>query len=193
MDLKLKSLVSARMMPMPPEPVVRSYGDVYVGQAHDIRFFPAMFRQKEAKQVGAILEEGQSSCFFHPNFPATNVCDVSGRMICDLCSTDWEGRTVSFESLQSLLGKEGKLKQERASRNWDSIALALCLLPLIIWPLTVVTAPVALFLALFHFRKGPTSVVRRSRWRFWLAGVLSFAQVCFWVFVLAEVFGEVAV
>jgi hypothetical protein len=180
MQSELKSLRSMRTMPLPDEPIAVGYGWEYVGAAHDVRLFPAAIRTKETIRAEAVMEGGQSTCFFHSKLPATGICDVSGRMICDLCKTEFEGRTVSFEALQTLVGKagkDGKVKKAQGRTKWDDIALTLVVLPVLIGPLMVFTAPVALGICLVKWREGPTSVLRRSRWRYVVAGFLALLQI----------------
>lgn len=180
----LRSLRSLRRMPVPDVPQVRNYGAMHVGESHDVRLFPAIGRSGNTPQVDAILEEGQSSCFFHPNLPATAVCQISGRLICDLCKTEWAGQTVSFEALQSTLKQGGKGRHGAGRTRWDNIALSLAVLPLLVWPVTLVTAPLALGLVVWRVRKGPCSAVHRSGWRYLVAGVLAVLQIGFWAFFI---------
>ena len=186
MDRDLKSLRSTKRMPVPASPRVGDYGKMYVEHAHDVTLFPAITRPKQTVQSGVLMEAGQSSCYFHPELSATALCDESGRMICDLCKTEWEGRTVSMEALQTLVAGKGK-KRSRGKTKWDDICLALALLPIILGPLSVVTALAVLVIVGVQWRKGPTSVVRRSRWRYVLAALLALLQVFgwgFWFFIL---------
>lgn len=174
----LRSLKNMRTMPLPDRPVVQAYGSEYVGVNHAVHLFPAAIRSKESVKPESVLEGGQSTCFFHAELPATAICDVSGRMICDLCKTDWDGRTVSFEALQSLL-KEGASSQVRSRTNWDSIALSLVILPILFWPLLFLTAPIALGICIFKWRAGTTSIIRRSRWRYIVAAFLALIELAF--------------
>jgi hypothetical protein len=164
-------------------PRVHNYGAMHVGEGHDVLLFPAAIRAATAPQVETIIEEGQSSCFFHPKLPATQVCDISGRLICDLCQTEWNGRIVSFEALQSAVSKDDAGAQANTRIRWDNIALGLAVLPLLLWFITIATAPVALFIAIWQGRKGPCSVVQRSGWRYLLAGVLALVQIGLWAFL----------
>lgn len=180
----IRSLRSMKYMPLPHVPIVRGYGEDLVGHAHDIHLFPACIREKKTIRAEEILEEGQSSCFFHPKFPANAVCEVSGRMICDLCSTEWEGQTVSFEALKSLVAQGGSDKSKPLVVKWDDVALALAVLPLLLWPITLITAPAVLVVSIWHWRRGPTSIVRRSRWRYIVAVLLATLQIIGWVLLL---------
>lgn len=176
-------------MPLPQHPWVRGYGDRSSKYRHDVRLFPACIRERNIVRADAVLAAGQSSCFFHPKLGATAICEVSGRMICDLCKTEWNGRTVSFEALQRLLEQGGAVAKGRARIRWDEIALALAVLPVIFIFPTMITAPAALVICAVHWRKGPTSIVRRSRWRYWVAGMLALAQSAGWLMVFYKSIG----
>ena len=177
----LRALRSVRHMPLPSIPWVQNYGAGHVGEGHDVLLFPAAVRDAARPQVDAMIEEGQSSCFFHPKLPATEVCALSGRLICDLCRTEWNGQVVSLEALRSTLGKAGPATQANTRIRWDNIALSLAVLPLLLWFITIVTAPVVLFIVIWRGRKGPCSVVQRSGWRYLLAGALALLQIAAWL------------
>ena len=180
----LRALRSTRRMPFPEIPWVRNYGRFYGTEGHDVLLFPAAIREAPATRVDSIMEEGQSSCFFHPDLPATQVCDLSGRLICDLCQTQWNGRTVSLQALQSTAGKKAQSPLANRQTRWDNIALSLVVLPLFLIFITIVTAPAALFIAIWQGRKGPCSQVQRSGWRYLLAGSLALLQIGCWCFIL---------
>lgn len=169
-------------MPLPSSPWVKNYGDNYVGEAHEVRLFPAVIRPKEMVTAGHIIEEGQSSCYFHPSYPASAICEQSGRMICNLCTTEWNGQTVSFEALQELIaGGNQRGARAKARVKWDDVCLSLAVLPMLLWFVTLVTAPAVLVIALVQWRKGPTSLVRRSRWRYWVGSGIALLQVFGWL------------
>lgn len=184
MEMELRSLKGLRRMPVPNLPFVKNYGGAHVGADHDVQLFPAILRESAKVKIDPLVEAGTTTCFFHEKLPASAVCEVSGRMICDLCKTEWKGQTVSFEALQSLVGQKGKRLKGEVATKWDSIALVLALLPLIMWFTTIATAPVALGICLWKWRAGPTSVLRKSRWRYVLAGLIASAEIVFWVWFL---------
>jgi hypothetical protein len=176
----LRGLRSLRWMPWPDRTHVHDYGKEYVGDAHEVMLFPAAIREAPVREAGVVLEEGQSGCYFHPRLTATAICELSGRMICELCCTEWQGKQVSFEALQGALSR-GEVDKEAGIRlRWDNIALSLAVYPLLLWFITLVTAPAALFIVIWKWRKGPCSVVHRSRWRFVLAGLLAGVQIAGW-------------
>lgn len=171
-------------MPVPGYPYVENFGEFDAGAAHHVWIHPAIFRQKNAVSPEALVEEGQSTCFFHPKNPATSICSISGRMICELCTTEWEGEKVSFEALQTTIKKGPQKAQHSGWIKWDDVALSLAVFPLILWFITIVTAPIALGICLWFWRKGVTSPVRSSRWRYVVAGLLSILQIGFWLWFL---------
>ena len=69
---------------------------------------------------------------------------------------------------------------------YDDIALGLALLPLLMWPFTLMTAPAAIFMVLKYWRRGPTSLVRRTRIRYVLALLFALPQFAGWVWLLAK-------
>ena len=166
-----------KKMPLPYQPVVDDYGIEYAGVSHSVHLFPAVVRSGDTMSAEAILEEGQASCYFHKESTATALCDVSGRMICDLCRTEWNGRTVSIEALQSLIKDGGSSEHLKRCVMWDTIALTLVLVPLLFWPLLILTVPIALGICLFKWRKGPTGILRRSRWRYVLAVFIAVLEI----------------
>jgi hypothetical protein len=67
---------------------------------------------------------------------------------------------------------------------YDATALKLAFYPLLIFWFTLVTAPIALYLAIRHW-SSPTSIVGRTKTRFVLAITLSGLQILAWIFVIA--------
>ncbi len=180
----LRALRSVRYMPLPELPWAQNYGAEHVGEGHDVLLFPAVLRTGGSSQVESVVEAGQSSCFFHPNLAASQICDLSGRLICELCQTEWEGRIVSLEALQSAGGQSGRGVPAQTRIRWDNIALSLAVLPLLLWFITIVTAPVALLIVIWRGRKGSCSEVQRSGWRYWVAGGLALLQITAWVTII---------
>ncbi|HWF46066.1 MAG TPA: hypothetical protein VG168_03590 [Bryobacteraceae bacterium] len=64
--------------------------------------------------------------------------------------------------------------------RYDSLALAISTVPIVTVFLTLFTAPLALGIALFTFRK-QCSVAPRSKVRFVAAIVISLAQISAWI------------
>jgi len=200
-----------RKMGAPQSPKVNEYGLLEVGAAHDIQMFPAILRRARKNDSAlvepissALFNDGAtSSCFFHTDRPVSSVCDVSGRLICELCTTEYEGKTVSFEAFSKLVqvkSKAGKKEKKgsfiRPRRitfiKWDDVAVSLAVLPMLFVFVTIITAPIVLVITAQHWKEGPTSPVRRTRIRYVFAVICALLQIAGWgMFMLAHFSGEV--
>jgi hypothetical protein len=152
-----------------------------------IEVFPALFRPLAAGREGeAVMVEGESSCFYHPDKKAVLPCEGCGRFLCALCDCELHGQHFCPACLEA--GKtKGKIKSIENERTlYDSIALALAALPLLIFYLTFITAPAALFVAIRYWNK-PRSIVHYTRFRYILAIVLAGLQIGGWIAVIIAV------
>jgi hypothetical protein len=142
--------------------------------------FPALFRKFSAGQSGqAILVEGESSCFFHPQKKAVLPCDSCGRFLCALCDCPLQGQHFCPACLEAGQTK-GKIKSLENQRTlYDRIALTIAILPLIIFYFTLVTAPAALYIAIRYWN-APRSLLRRTRIRFIMAIVIALLEIGGW-------------
>ena len=93
------------------------------------------------------------------------------------------GRHLCSPCLESARRQGGVSELETRRFLFDSAALTLAVVPILIWPFTLVSAPMALFLAIRSFR-APGSLIPRSRLRSWLAILLATAQIVGWVAIL---------
>ncbi len=145
-----------------------------------IEVFPALFRSRNVGRGGeTILIEGESSCFYHPQKKAVLPCQGCGRFLCALCDCELSGQHFCPACLET--GKtKGKIRSLENQRTlYDSIALWLAILPLLIFYFTLVTAPMALFVAVRYWN-APRSIVRRSKIRYIAAIVLATMQIAGW-------------
>ena len=153
--------------------------------AIQVAVFPALFKPVSAtRPAEVILEAGISSCFYHDQKKAVVACEVCGRFLCALCDVEFNEQHLCPNCLQSGQAKGRLLTLETQRVLWDGAALALSLLPLLIWPFTLLTAPGALACAIYSFFR-PSSLVPRNRLRAYLAIVLSLAQIAGWILVFA--------
>ena len=149
--------------------------------AIQVEIFPAFFKPVGAGQTGeTLIEEGVSSCFYHEQKKAVIPCDSCGRFLCALCDLDFNGRHLCPACLQSGKKKGDLPELENRRTIYDSAALSTALLPLLMWPVTLVTAPLAIYLAVLSFFR-PSSLIPRTRVRAWLALAFGLLQVAGWV------------
>jgi hypothetical protein len=145
-----------------------------------VEVFPAFFRKIGTGQGGeTIMVEGESSCFYHPQKKAVLPCDGCGRFLCALCDCALDGRHFCPTCLETGRTK-GNIKSLDNQRTlYDSIALALAIYPMLIFYFTVITAPMALFVAIRYW-KSPPSILRRTRVRAIAAIIISLLQIGGW-------------
>jgi hypothetical protein len=145
-----------------------------------VEVFPALFKTPApARPAQALVHEGEASCFYHPNKRAMVPCEVCGRFLCALCDLELNGQHLCPACLASGQ-KKGKLSNLDNRRVlYDSLALTLALLPLFVWPFTLLTAPAALFVAIRYWR-APGSVVQRTKIRLILAMFFALVQIAGW-------------
>lgn len=125
------------------------------------------------------MTEGEAACFYHPQKKAVLPCDACGRFVCSLCDCELNGQHFCPACLES--GKtKGKIKSLENRRTlYDSLALSLSLLPLLIFYFTIITAPMSLFIAIRYWN-APRSLVHRTKIRFIFAVLFSILQIVGW-------------
>ncbi len=146
-----------------------------------VELFPAFFKGVETGKIGeTIVVEGEASCFYHPQKRASIPCGSCGRFLCALCDVELNGQHICPVCLDAGQ-KKGKLTELQNKRTlYDSAALSLAILPLIMWPLTLVTGPGAIVMGIYAWNK-PSSLVGRTRVRIYLAILIGLLQVAGWV------------
>ena len=148
--------------------------------------FPALFRAVApvVAPLDQVLSEGEASCFYHPAKRATVPCGACGRFLCALCDVQLGGRNLCPGCVETGRTK-GKLTELEPARTlWDTSALLLALVPLVLcYPISLLTAPAAVVVAIVG-RKKPGSVIPRRRWRLWLALLLAALQLIGWLVLL---------
>lgn len=152
-----------------------------------VHVFPAFFQAPRDPQRGErLLVDTEASCFYHPKKKAHTTCETCGRFICQLCHTDVANQSICLNCLTSPSHNHDQQKMDNTSILHDNIAIHLALIPLLIWPITFVTAPMTLFLVLKHWRQGPTSVIPRTRIRYVMAFILALIQIGGWGLLIYE-------
>src|SRR5258706_8633574 len=175
-----------------PKCKARLFGDVFnkpdftpcLGCAAPVQveLFPAFFRRvNPGRDAEAVMVEGESSCFFHPQKKAVVPCDACGRFLCALCDCEVKDRHLC----------PGCLETGQKKRNLDGLetvrvlhgrqALVLAIVPLFF------TGIAAIYVAL-RYRKEPGSLVVPMRWAFPAALILGSLQTLAYVFLIVRAF-----
>jgi hypothetical protein len=157
-----------------------------------IDVFPALFSPPARGQDGEkLLVDDQSSCFYHPEKKAVIHCASCGRFLCALCDIELNDQHLCPTCLETGKKKRKLVNLENHRVQYDGIALSVALLPLLIFYVTCITAPIAIYIAIRYWR-APLSIVRRTRVRFVLAIVFASLQIVGWAFAIAGLMGALS-
>ena len=142
--------------------------------------FPALraTRTQVAPQPAVLAAD--SVCFFHAENRAEAICDGCGRLLCPVCTVAFAGQKLCPTCISATKNSAAPtVTRDRVL--FDGIALVLACLPLLMWPLTLITAPAALGVAIYGWNK-PGSLVRgRSRGRLVFAMIFALVQIAGWI------------
>lgn len=153
------------------------------GTSFDFLAFPALTAGATPVTPQAAELAADSVCFFHAQNRAESVCDGCGRLLCPVCAIPYLGRKLCPVCIAAANQQGSAPEAVRSRVLHESIALSLAVLPLLVFFLTVVTAPLALGWTIYAWKK-PGSLVRgRSRWRLVVAGLFAVAEIVGWIFV----------
>jgi hypothetical protein len=149
-----------------------------------VRIFPAFFRELDQGEAPAsVLSDTEASCFYHPQKRAVIPCEACGRFLCALCDLDFNGQHLCPTCLETGQTKD-KIKNLQTQRTcYDSIALTLALVPMLLFWATIITAPMTLYVAVRYWKQ-PCSVVPRGKWRFIAAIVIAALQIIGWAILI---------
>ena len=136
------------------------------------------------------MQEGQATCFYHPQKTAHVPCDACGRFVCALCDVELHGEHLCPACIESgrRKGKITTLENRRILH--DNVALSLGLLPIVAWPLTIATAPATIIYSIIAWKK-PGSLVRTGKMRFIIAIIVSALLLVGWGFLVWKIFTEI--
>lgn len=145
--------------------------------------FPAIFRELPVGASGdLLLVNHEASCFYHPNKQAIIPCSSCGRFLCALCDVEFNGEHLCTSCLEAGQKKKKINNLENHRILYDSIAISMAIFPILIWPFTIISAPVTLFIVLRYW-KAPSSIVRRTKIRMILAFIIALLQLMGWGFL----------
>jgi hypothetical protein len=134
-----------------------------------VRIWPIV--RQDTNAVSALSD--QATCFFHPDKAFQACCQRCGRFVCALCDLQLGAEHVCptcFERGRDDSGAEaGKAEWRYRDVLYDSIALTVGWVWILVWPVIVAALPAVIFLHV-KYRKAPRSyLIARSGWRFWAA------------------------
>jgi hypothetical protein len=177
----LSSAVSAPPCPRCKVPLdgIEEAGEGVCGDCATVfqyTLFPAHRRTRPvARAVRSI--EGDATCYFHAQNQAASVCDDCGRYLCAVCEVIEDQSRLCPPCIATRRKKVTQKADELVA--YDSIALTLAVLPVVLWPITLVTAPATLGVVIFGWKK-PRSLVRPGAGRFVLAVIVALIEIVVW-------------
>ena len=146
----------------------------------DFTPFPALTATRSIVVPQAAELAADSVCFFHAENRAETICEGCGRLLCPVCTVKFSGQKLCPTCIAGTKSSDAA-PTVRDRTLFDGTALAIALIPLLMWPFTLITAPVALGFVIYGWKK-PGSLVRgRSRVRFVLAAVCAVLEIGGWV------------
>ncbi len=148
-----------------------------------VEVFNAYFTQEMKEVVGHdVLVQGQAECFYHPGKQAVVDCESCGRLLCALCEVEMEGKHLCMSCLQTGRDKKKMSRLENERTLYDRIALALAVYPLLFVFITLLTAPVAIYVALRYWNS-PNTLLPHTQIRNVFALTLAGLQLAVWVLI----------
>ncbi len=156
--------------------------------------FPALLPKPPPMPPGPgdMPAEGDMVCFYNPQRKATTSCDQCGVYISDAWKAKWGAKTLCLRCLDKLHAEKRGTQFENSRVMWDNIVLMLALVPMtgILWVFGFFTAPIAMFLGIWAWKK-PTSLVPRGKARMAIGLTLASLQVVgiiFFIYTLVSSF-----
>ena len=149
--------------------------------------YPALYRSLPEGQSGeALYMDKEASCFYHPRKKAVIPCSACGRFLCALCDVAFNGDHLCPVCLEKGKTKRKIRNLENHRTCYDSIALLVATVPMLIYWFTIITAPLTIFLTVRHW-KAPSSVIPRTKVRFVLAAVIAGLQITGWILIFSNI------
>jgi hypothetical protein len=153
------------------------------GRTNTVRLFPAALAAGAAAANAETALDGEGACFDHPAKRAVAACQQCGRFVCQLCAVEFAGAVWCPSCVAASSGKARRANSDTSRTLWDTCALATPFALLIIWPLTILSAPAVVALAIMKWKQ-PISLVRRSRWRFAAGLAVALVQGGLWALLI---------
>jgi hypothetical protein len=141
----------------------------YCQKGLQIRVWPIV--REHTNAVSALSD--QSTCFFHPDKAFQACCQRCGRFVCALCDLQLGAEHVCptcFEGGRADSGAEaGKAEWRFRDVLYDSIALTVGWVWILVWPVIIAALPAVIFLHVKYGKAPRSYLIPRSGWRFWVA------------------------
>lgn len=153
--------------------------------------FPALYRRAQEAASALKAKLNDAVCYYHTEKKAEQVCDECGRFLCGLCELPFGEEILCSSCLEMRRKQPGRHALKPRQMRYDKLAISLAILPLLYFPLTLLTAPATLFVVLRYWKKDlEFSPGRKSRMV--LAFIVALLQVAGWFFGIMALIGGIA-
>jgi len=149
------------------------------GSRNTVRLFPAALAEATAAR-GETALAGDAACFDHPGKRAVSACQQCGRFVCQLCAVEFGSGVWCPSCVAASSGKARSVNSGTSRMLYDTWALFIPFALLVIWPLTILSAPAVVALAIMKWKQ-PISLVRRNRWRFGVGLAVALLEGGLWI------------
>lgn len=150
--------------------------------------FPAHYRPPVTGQAAeSVVTAEDAGCFYHPKNRALVPCDLCGRFLCALCDVELHGQHLCPACVDAGRRKNRLRELDGDRMLYGRVALVTAILPLFVWPLTFMTGPAAVFIAIYGWNK-PPSLTGTRHLSHVAAIVLGLAEISGWVLLLTGLF-----
>ena len=148
--------------------------------------YPALLRKLPRGLSGESLQlDKEAGCFYHPRKKAVVPCSACGRFICALCDVALNGQHLCPSCFEKGKTKRKIKNLENRRTCYDSIALMVAAASMLIYWITIFTAPLVIYLTIRHWNS-PSSIITRTKFRFVLALILAGLQIAGWIYVFSN-------
>lgn len=145
--------------------------------------FPALLAAQRVERA-TLLGLGEANCYFHAENRAEHACDGCGRYVCAVCRVPVAEKHFCPSCLETRT--ERRKLPENHRILYDRLALVAAFLPIIMWPITLVTAPAALVFCWFAWKKPGGLAAKWRRTRIGFACGFAILQICGWLFFFGK-------
>ena len=175
-----RRLPADRFVSGQPEPCPSCHSEVvaYV--------FPAFERDNSSPPQVHLAQKGEAACFFHSSYRAVTPCDNCGRFLCETCLVIVGSRQLCADCVSQTRKQKNQAGLVNHAALFDNAALLLVTLPVVTVVfsfLTILSAPVSLFLALAYWSR-QWNLLPRSRFRFVIAISLAAVIIAGWALLI---------
>lgn len=148
--------------------------------------YPALYREFPTGRSGDALQmDKEAGCFYHPRKKAVVPCSACGRFICSLCDVALNGQHLCPSCFEKGKTKRKIINLENQRTCYDTIALLVATVSMLMYWFTIFTAPFAIYLTVRHWNS-PSSIIPRTKIRFVLAFIIASLQIAVWIFVVSN-------